>query len=138
VLPEVAERLDITVFNFATITGKRLFVTPNLLNRSTTKLVTEERKYPIDFSIAYRDVDSVEITVPEGYEPEAMPQPVTLKNKFGAYSVTTTFAANKILFVRTREQYAGHFPAGDYSELVTFYEAIYKGDRNRVVLKRKE
>jgi len=36
-----------------------------------------------------------------------------------------------------REQFSGIFPAKDYSDLVSYYDAIYKADRNRVVLVKK-
>jgi len=36
------------------------------------------------------------------------------------------------------EQNSGRFPAKDYTDLVKFYEAIYKADRSKVVLVRKE
>jgi hypothetical protein len=137
-LPEVDEDLNITVANFATISGKRLFITPNILNRSTTKLTAEARKYPITFGMEYRDVDSVEIEVPAGYVPESIPVAVTIKNNFGSYSTNVTFANNKILYVRTHEQYAGTFPSADYAGLVTYYEAMYKSDRSRLVLKKQE
>lgn len=137
-VPEVAEDLDITVANFATATGKRLFITPNVLNRSTTKLALETRTSAIVFDLSYRNVDSVEIEVPAGYQAEAIPQPVALKNNFGSYTSAVSFSGNKILYVRTREQYAGHFAASDYAALVSYYEAIYKGDRNRLVLKKTE
>ncbi|HUP13196.1 MAG TPA: DUF3857 domain-containing protein [Niastella sp.] len=137
-VPEVAEELEITVAGFGTISGKRLFITPNILNRSTTKLMLEERKYSIEFNLEYKDVDSVEIEVPAGYELESLPQQVRIKNGFGSYSATTTYANNKIVYVRTREQYAGHFQPTVYADLVKYYEAIYKGDRNRLVLKKGE
>jgi hypothetical protein len=138
-LPEVAEELDITVPRFATISGKRLFITPNMLNRSRTKLTIDtERKYPVHIELEYRDVDSIEIEVPAGYQPEAMPEKLALKNKFGAYSINTTFSGNRILYVREREQYAGHYPASDFAALASYFETIYKNDRIRIVLKKTE
>jgi hypothetical protein len=138
-IPEVAEQLDITVPNFATVTGKRLFISPNLLNRSQTKFtVDEERKYPIVFRTEYRDMDSVEIEVPAGYQPEAIPEKVFVKNKFGSYSMSITYNGNSLLYVRTREQYAGHFPPGDFGELAKYFQTIYQADRNRLVLKKMD
>jgi len=36
------------------------------------------------------------------------------------------------------EYYSGRFSANAYNELVKFYEAVYKADRTKVVLVRKE
>ena len=133
--PQIEESLDIYVSNYATITGKRLFITPNLLNRSQLKLNQgEERKYPLCFNYAYKDVDSIEIEIPAGYEAESMPQPVSLNTKFGTYNSQVRLVGNKIFYVRKKEQFAGTFRAEEYAELVKYYSDIYKADRARVVL----
>ena len=138
-VPEIKEELDLSISNYATVSGKRLFVVPNLINRSTTQLnEDEERKWDIHFSNEYIDIDSVEIVIPEGYSVEAMPQEVFLKTKFGSYKTTLKIEKNKLLYLRVREFYSGKWPANDYTELVKFFADIYKADRARVVFVKKE
>lgn len=138
-LPVVDESLDITVSNYATITGKRLFIIPNVMTRTHRKLtVEEERKYDLELGFEYKDVDSVEISLPDGYTPESMPKDVLVSSKFGIYSCAVKLTGNKLFYYRTIEHYSGRFPAKDYAELVKFYEAIYKADRNKVVLVKNE
>ena len=138
-VPEVEEKLNLYVSNYATITGKRLFIVPNVMSRSNTKLKTdEERKYDIILHDEYRNIDSVEIEIPKGYEPESLPQPASIETKFGKYYNSTKLSNNKIYYYRTMEQYSGRFPAKDYADLVKFYDAIYKADRNKVVLVKNE
>jgi hypothetical protein len=139
ILPEVEERLDLYVSNYATTTGKRLFIMPNVMTRSSSKLqLDDSRKCDIVLRSEYRDIDSVEIEIPKGYEPESFPQPVTIDTKFGRYYCSSKLVDNKIFYYRTREQFSGRFPAKDYTELVKFYDAIYKADRNKLVLLKKE
>jgi hypothetical protein len=138
-LPTINESLDITVSNYATITGKRLFIVPNVMTRSYRKLTADTaRKYDLEVGFEYKDVDSVEIELPKGYEPEAMPQDVSLNNKFGKYNCSVKLKDNKLLYYRSIEKYSGRFPAKDYTDLVKFYDAIYKADRNKVVLVKNE
>ncbi|MEI9910652.1 MAG: DUF3857 domain-containing protein [Bacteroidota bacterium] len=138
-LPAIDESLDITVSNYATITGKRLFIIPNIMTRSHRKLSADtSRKYDLELGFEYRDVDSVEIELPKGYEPEAVPQDVSINSKFGKYNCSVKLKGNKLLYYRTMEKYSGRFPAKDYNDLVKFYEAIYKADRNKVVLVKNE
>jgi hypothetical protein len=138
VLPEIDEQLDVIVDNYATITGKRLFITPNVLSRGGMKLSDEEeRKVDIVLDYEFRNEDNYEIEIPEGYSLEAMPQDVSLKTKFGSYSCTTKLSANKIIYHRVREQFSGRFPAKDQQELTKFFEEIYKADRARMVLVKK-
>jgi Domain of Unknown Function with PDB structure (DUF3857)/Transglutaminase-like superfamily len=138
-LPAIDESLTITVSNYATITGKRLFIVPNIMTRSGRKLSLDStRKYDIQLGYEYKDVDSVEVELPIGYEPEAMPQAVSVSGKFGNYSCSVQLRDNKLFYYRMIEHYGGRFPAKEYDELVKFYEAIYKADRTRVVLVKKD
>jgi hypothetical protein len=137
--PAIEETLDVSVSNYATITGKRLFIIPNVMNRSQKKLKTEEeRKHDIELSPEYKDVDSVEIEIPKGYEPESIPQPVTIETKFGKYASSIKLSENKISYYRTLEQFGGTFPAKDYTDLVNYYDAVYKADRNKAVFVKRE
>jgi len=137
--PNVQEKLDLYVSNYATITGKRLFIAPNVMSRSYVKLkADEERKFDIALHDEFRQVDSVEIEIPKGYEIESPAQPVAIETKFGKYSSTTKLVDNKIFYYRMREQYSGTFPAKDYADLVKYYDSIYKADRNKIVFVKKE
>jgi hypothetical protein len=134
-MPEVNERLDITVSNYATVSGKRLFIVPNVLNRSTEKLdVDSERTADLVFGDESRDEDNVEIEVPAGYQLESGLQDVTIKSKFGSYTATAKLSGNKIIYHRVVEEYSGRFPSKDQVELVKYYADIYKADRNKLVL----
>ncbi len=138
-LPAIDELLDISVSGYATITGKRLFIVPNVMTKNNRRLTAdEERKYDMVFTVAYKDVDSVEITIPEGYSPESIPQDVSVKTKFGKYNCSVKNLDNKLLYYRSIERYAGRFPAKEYTDLVKFYETTYKADRNKVVLVKNE
>jgi len=137
-LPDVKEHLDISVDNYATISGKRIFITPNILNHSSIKLgADEERKLDIELSLEWRDIDSVEILIPQGYTLESMPSDIAIKTKFGSYQTTMSVKDNKIFYSRMNEQYTGHFSAKDYKDFADYYNSIYKADRAKIVLVKK-
>lgn len=134
-LPEMRESLSLLVNNYATVSGKRLFIAPNIMSRFSEKLKTaEERKYDIKIDYAYTDRDKVEIEIPSGYTTESMPQDIRLDTKFGKYASSVQLKENKIVYTRNLECYGGRFPKTDYSDLVKFYEGVYKADRNKLVL----
>lgn len=138
-MPELNEQLDITVSNFATVSGKRLFLVPNIFNRSDRKLdIDTARKVDFVFDFEYRDEDNEEIEIPQGYQIEKGMQDITIKNKFGSYSASAKLVGNKIIYHRVREQYSGRFPAKDGAELSEYYAAIYKADRTKLVLVKDE
>jgi len=137
-MPDIKEQLDIAVDNYATISGKRIFITPNVLNHSSIKLDEDEnRKLDIELPLEWRDVDTVEISIPQGYAPESVPQDISIKTKFGSYKTTTTIKDNKIFYLRINEQYSGRFPSKDFKDFAKFYNDIYKADRGKIVLVKK-
>jgi hypothetical protein len=138
-IPSIDETLDITVKNYATITGKRLFIIPNVMTRTHQKFsVDTSRKYDVVLNLEYQDVDTVEIELPKGYEAESVPKDVAIKSQFGKYNCSVKLSGNKLYYYRNIERFSGRFPAGSYEDLRQFYEAIYKADRNRVVLVKNE
>lgn len=137
--PSVTESLDVTVHNFATITGKRIFLTPNLLNRTGAQHTADTmRKTDFVFNYAYQDTDEIEFTIPEGYVIEAGMKNVSLKTDFGKYEVSSRLENNKIIYTRVIEQYSGRFPANMQQEIIEFFQEIYKSDRSRIVLIKKD
>lgn len=138
-VPIVNEQLQITANNYATITGKRLFVVPNVLTRTYRKLKTDQpRKYDIVLGFEYRDIDTVTIEIPAGFEPESLPQDVKIESKFGKYTCSIRVDGNKITYLRRIDHYSGTFPAKDYLDLAAFYDAMYKADRNKIVFVKKQ
>jgi hypothetical protein len=138
-LPTIDEKLDITVRNYATISGRRLFIMPNVMTKSHRKpAADEERKYDIVLSYEYRDIDSIEITIPAGYTAESVPADFTVSSPFGKYSLSVKYADNKLTCYRSMEQYSGRFLPKEYPAMVKFYETIYKADRSKMVLLKNE
>ena len=138
-LPSVTEDLDVTVHNFATITGKRIFLTPNLLNRTGAQHTADTmRKTDFVYDYAYQDSDEIEFTIPEGYVLEAGMKDISLKTAIGRYEVSSRLENNKIIYTRIREQNSGRYPASMQKEIIQFFQDIYKSDRNRIVLVKKD
>lgn len=135
VLPEVEEQLDITVSNYATISGKRIFITPNILDRGGAR-ISEEENRTVDFVFDYEfhNEDKEEIEIPSGYEIEAAPADVSIKTKYGSYNMSAKVVGNKIVYSRTREQFRGRFPASEQKDIIKFLDDVYKADRSRFVL----
>jgi hypothetical protein len=138
-VPSVQEYLKVQAPNYASITGKRIFIQPNLFNKLATKLSTEQtRRFDIKFDYAYRDVDTIHITLPEGYQSESVPKDVALQSKFGTYSIKFKINGTAIDVVRVNERNAGIFRSSNYPDLVKYLDEIYKADRSKIVLVKKE
>ena len=138
-IPAIDEYLHVKVPNYASVSGKRLFIVPNLFNRSANKLSEDkERQYSIRFSEAFKDIDTVTIQVPDGYTPEAVPKNLSIQNQFGSFEIVYKINEHSIEMIRTQIRERKVLPASSYPELVKYFDAIYKADHNRIVLVKKE
>ena len=137
-VPSVEENLDVIANNYASIVGKRIMFAPNAFNKSMTKLdATEKRRSDIVFTYPFTDYDSTALAIPENYEIENMPSSLSINSVFGNYNISFTYKEGKVLCTRRLERQAGVFPASQYDALITYFDKIYKADRERVVLKKK-
>lgn len=110
--PLLEEELEINVEGYAQITGKRLFLVPNLLTQSGRKYNADTaRNFEVYLGYDYINTDTVIIDLPAGYEPENLPKPVEIKSKFGDYSSKTTVEQQKLIYVRSVSQNSGFLPA---------------------------
>jgi hypothetical protein len=138
VLPKVDEQLEILVSKYATISGKRLFIMPNILNRGGVVLSDQkDRAFDYVYDNAFRHDDTYEIEIPEGYELESGPSETNLKSKFGTYSSSVKLVGNKIIYKRVREHFAGRYPAKEGVALAGFFESVYRSDRSKMVFVKK-
>lgn len=139
IIPSVDEYLQIQLNNYAIITGRRLFIRPDIFGGATEKPIPDTaRKYDYIIKESYRDIDSVEIKIPGGYKPESVPNDVSVQTKYGKYLSTIKVLDNKIIYYRLMEQYSGRFPAKEYDQIYKFYEQVYKSDEARLVMVKPE
>ena len=138
-LPEVEEELKLSVSGYATVSGKRLFILPNLMTRSSHHPIdAAERTVDYVFDYAYRDIDSVEITIPAGYSLESLPEEKKIETAYGNYHSIVKVEGSKIIYYRKLDHFAGRYAAKEGEALEKFFTDIYKADRSRVVLVKKE
>jgi hypothetical protein len=137
-IPAVMVNLDLTLPRFASVSGKRLFLTPNLMNRSSfVPEKMEARKTNVVRKRAYTDIDTIRYHMPEGLYPEFLPEPVHFKSRFGEYKASITIDAGDIVYIRKIRIEKGEHPAETYNELVEFYKSINKADNTKIVFLNK-
>jgi hypothetical protein len=138
-IPEVTEELQIEAPSYATVSGKRLFVTPNLFNKAGFRLSDlATRQYPIVFQANYFDVDTVKITIPNEYTIESLPKSVNLKSDFGDYSISFLFIGSKIEMIRKYTRQKVEWPKEKYIEAQKYFDAIRRADNSRFVFVKND
>ncbi|HEY1870446.1 MAG TPA: transglutaminase domain-containing protein, partial [Chitinophagaceae bacterium] len=138
-IPSIDESFELTANNYSSVTGKRVFLKPNLLTYSSGKLDTSEpRKYDIVLTHAFKHVDSITIALASDYTIESLPKDVLLNTPYGIYSIQFRVDNNIVYCVRSLKQNVSRFPAADYQQFAAFMNSIYKSDRSKIVFIKKE
>jgi len=127
--PMAVVSLDLTLNRLASVSGKRLFLTPNLMNRSTyVPEKIEKRKTNVVIKKGYVDFDTIRYHLPQEIYPEFVHEPVTISSRFGEYKATFTVDPGGLVYIRKIVMRKGEFPAESYPELIEFYRNINKAD----------
>ncbi len=139
--PYIEENMTLNVRQFGTVTGTRLFVKPTAFARMldvpggsgsrTTDFYLPPHSYD------YEDVDSVTISLPAGYGPEAMPPAQRLESKFGTLTINAQAIDGAIVYTRKLRLQGGRYPAADYAEWLDFVKKVRRTDRAQIVLNAK-
>ncbi|PUZ27149.1 Transglutaminase-like superfamily protein [Chitinophaga costaii] len=133
-IPAIDEHMQLTVNNYAQITGKRLFLQPNVLNRSGFRLSKDSvRTGNLQLFNAIHDSDTTVFSLPLGYTPESFPKNTDLHSVFGDYHAELQVKDNTLTYIRDYKQRNGIFPASTYLSAVEFFDGIYKADHAKVV-----
>lgn len=137
-IPSATVALNLTLKRFVTMSGKRLFLTPNLMNRSTfIPEKVDERKTNVFRRMGYTDLDSIRYRMPEGIYHEFLPEPTRIKSIFGEYESSVQIDKGDVIYIRKMKVYQGEFPATAYNELIDFYKAVNKADNQKLVFLTK-
>jgi len=137
-IPSALVRLDLTLSRYATVSGKRIFVSPNLMNKiSYVPEKMAERKTEVVRRRNYIDLDTIKFSVPENLYPEFLPKPVKINSKFGEYEASFMFDASKLIYIRRMKVWKGRFPKETYNEFVDFYKNVTKADNIKLVFLNK-
>jgi hypothetical protein len=137
-VPTAVVKLDLTLKRFASVSGKRLMLTPNLMNRNSfVPEKVEGRKTEIVRNYGYSDYDTIRYHIPEEIYPEFLPEPQKIKSRFGEYEASFKVDQGLLIYVRKIIVYRGTFPAASYQEFMDFHKSVSKADNIKLVFLNK-
>lgn len=137
-LPSAKVSMELVIRKYGTANGKRIFVTPNLMNKNSfIPEKIEQRKTPVVRRFTYTDLDTIQYHLPEGIYPEFMPDPVKIVSRFGEYEASFKVEAGLLVYTRRLKMNKGEFAPETYSELIDFYKGISKADNTKMVFLSK-
>jgi hypothetical protein len=137
-IPTAVVNTDLSLQRLATVSGKRLFLTPNLLNKSTDiPEKVESRKSDVELRMPFIDYDTVVYHLPDGIYPEFTPETIKHTSRFGEYEAQFKIEQNKLTYIRRMKMKDGVYPKESYNELIEFKKNVNKADNIKVVFVNK-
>ena len=136
-IPKATEKLNLSLRNYANVSGKRLFFSPNLMNKNSfVPPKNAGRKNPIVRKTPYVDIDTISFKLPETMHPEYLPEPQSISSPFGTYEASYQVEQGALIYTRKITINKGEFPASEYEAWLNFYQEINKADHTKVVLRK--
>lgn len=133
-IPTATVKMNLTLAKYASVSNKRIFMTPNLMNRSTfIPEKVESRKTPFVLRLGYTDIDTIRYQIPESIYPEFLPPDTKLTSRFGTYEAGYKLDAGSLIYIRKMTRKDGEFPAEAYQELIDFYKNVNRADNTKLV-----
>jgi Domain of Unknown Function with PDB structure (DUF3857)/Transglutaminase-like superfamily len=123
--------------NYAKTAGNLLLVRPRVLGSNSSDLLEkkEPRMFPVEFGGPAKNMDTIEITLPTGYEVDDLPPPVNADYSFASYHSKTEVNGNTLKYTRTFEVKELSVPLSKIEDLKKLYRIIASDERNTAVLK---
>jgi hypothetical protein len=133
----------ISIPNYASKTGKRLFLQPGFFKYGTTPIFSSEtRKYPIYFHYPWSEQDTIEIELPKGFEWEKADLPASVADPSNIGSLEIKYSVDSSTNVMTyrRKFHFGNgaylFPTSAYTALKGLFDTFSKNDLHTITLRQ--
>lgn len=130
---DVAMRLESR--QLANITGSRMFVPVGLFHTVTVPRALQQRVQPVHIDYGYVDIDTVVVTIPDGYVIEALPQSIHEVTPLGEVEQTVEANDTAITIVTRLLMRDGSYPATEYTTLRHLKTVAKRAYDQRIVLR---
>ena len=131
------EKLEVQAVNYGSKSGDRILFSPNAFNKNTyVPNRHRSRKLPFEILRGFLDEDEFVISLPAGYELEALPEGKEIENEFGTYKMSIEYKRedDTIAYRRSLLIKEGTYPKEKYKDYRTFRKQVSGIDNAQIVI----
>jgi hypothetical protein len=135
------ENYELTVPEYAIISGDMMYINPFIfLREETNPFVDDKRTYPIEFRMLQENNVVSNITIPDDYAVEHLPEGkiFALPNNAAKCAINVTQAGNKVTVVSRFSLNKTLLSAEEYYNLKEFYALMVAKKAETIVLRKKK
>ena len=117
--------------------GGKMYVNPLLfLAYKTNPFKINERKYPVDFGIPWKEKNTISIEIPEGYTVESIPAvaAIGLPDGLGLFKYQVKQTGNKIKIISLLQFNEGVIVPKYYDQLKEFFKQVVEKQTEKIVM----
>jgi hypothetical protein len=130
-------RYKFSANHYAKTAGPLLLVRPRVVGEMAGAFdVTKPRHYAYDFDAPFLRSDTVEITLPEGYSVDELPEPAKAIFPFAEYTSKAEKDGNVLKYSRQYRMQTTQVPLGSIEQLRKLFAQIGMDEKNLAVLKK--
>ncbi len=130
-------RYNVSAAHYAKNAGAMLLVRPRVLGQLAGQWdPNKPRHYAYEFRGLFLDRDTVEISLPEGFKVDELPDPAKATFPFAEYVSKTESTEGTLKYTREYKQTATEVPMEHMDELKKFFSQINLDEKNMAVLKK--
>jgi len=118
--------------------GDFIYISPVLDAYTENPFKLEKREYPIDMTYGFKDQYILNLTIPEGYVIDELPEAVNLSlpNKGGKFQFFISQKGNTIQLVNKISISQLHYDPEEYLVIKNFFDIIVEKHSEQIVLKK--
>ena len=125
--------------NFSEVIGDKIYVRPLLsFASSQNPFKQESRDYPIDFGFPFMDKFIVNVTIPEGFTVEYVPESLSLIVENGAanFKYSSSVSGNTVQIMVINQLNASIIPAGYYGTIKEYFQKLTDKQNEKIILRK--
>ncbi len=124
--------------DYAKRSGDLFLVRPLVLgSKGENVLDAKERKYPVEFPTSTSQGDVFEITLPDGYTADELPEPVEISTGATSYKSKAEMNGSVLHYTRLYQITDVRVPTERLKELKQFYRQVAADERSSAVFKKQ-
>ncbi|HEY6250049.1 MAG TPA: transglutaminase, partial [Candidatus Angelobacter sp.] len=136
---ELIIRYKFTAEHYAKSAGPLLLVRPRVVGENAGRFdPTKPRHYAYKLDAPFRNTDSVEITLPDGFKVDELPDPAKASFPFGEYSSKTEASGNTLKYTREYRMTTTLVSLDRIEQLKRLFSEINMDEKSMAVLKKSQ
>ena len=137
----VKEKIDLNISGAAEAMGKMIYINPIVSGKiNENPLKQDERKLPINFVVPMKNYYMLNLTIPDGYEIDELPESINLvtPDRTANLKYAAQVVGNRIQLVHSWQIKESFYVAEKFQDLKAFYAMLVSKQNEQIVLKKVE